>query len=178
MFKKVQLSEFEIKSIQIKAKGGQVRFEWKEFQPYETAIITEEHSRQTENVINVDIFDLIERLKPFIPLPNESQGRKDEVMEDLVIEKVLFFNDCLDEKDYQLDIHYKAPIFSDKMSKSSTGRQTIFAISRLTDSDSNELLGLITEIEANAYRFCIQKEIFEYPTEPMSLDVDGNFDFE
>lgn len=177
MFKQVQLSEFEVKSIAIKAKGGQVAFEWKEFQPYETATITEIHSRQTENVVNAAIFDLIERLKPFIPLPHESEGRKDEVMDDLIIEKVLFFNDCIDDREYDIDIHYKAPIFSDKMSKSSTGRQTVGAICRLTDSDTNELLGLITEIEANAYAFCILKELFEYPTEPMSLDNDGNFDF-
>ena len=178
----VGLNKFELKQIAVKAKGNRIYFEWKESHRFEDALTQEIYSREAENILNFDVFTLIERLKPFISLPDiKDKELREEVIEHLTIENIKFFNDLIDDKQYEIDITYKAPVFSDRLSKNSTGRQSVSAIVQLSHQDRaeayNELQDIITEFEANAYQFCVLKTVFPMPIEELSLGEDGQVSF-
>jgi len=160
------LHEFELLEIQVKAKGGHVLIKWGESWEKDGGSTTWSLNKEIEapRFINDAIFVLLDRVAEILA---KQAGLN---FEEIALSVVKFFERADSVKLYDLGVKFK--VASEKETRS-ISRITIADLSHKSTVDYTEIEGLLTEIEANAYQFCVLGSHFQNESDAIEIEADG-----
>lgn len=165
------LDEFSLLALQVKSNGGHIIFSWEESWEKDNGATTwvEEKSVKAPRIINEQIFTLLDRMTQILA----KQAGVD--VEELNLTNIKFFERSDSVKLYDLGVKFK--LAGEKETRA-TSRITMQDLAHKSTIEYSEIEGLITEIEANAYSFCVLGMHFEETSDAIEIENDGTVNFE